>query len=121
MPSSRACPMPWAIPPWTCPAASRGFIIRPASCTATYFSTRMAPVSWQTSTTATWVAKAYGLVPSAWLRLKSSPRATPGGSRAEEHTSELQSRGQLVCRLLLEKKKLEKTSIRKQETSQEEK
>src|SRR5439155_23399849 len=27
------------------------------------------------------------------------------GSRSEEHTSELQSRGQLVCRLLLEKKK----------------
>src|SRR5437870_8975634 len=26
--------------------------------------------------------------------------------RSEEHTSELQSRGQLVCRLLLEKKKL---------------
>src|SRR5690625_5692924 len=29
---------------------------------------------------------------------------TPGG-RSEEHTSELQSRGHLVCRLLLEKKK----------------
>src|SRR5690625_6357100 len=28
-----------------------------------------------------------------------------GGSRSEEHTSELQSRGHLVCRLLLEKKK----------------
>src|SRR5437870_9807568 len=27
-------------------------------------------------------------------------------TRSEEHTSELQSRGQLVCRLLLEKKKL---------------
>src|SRR5437870_11259704 len=27
-----------------------------------------------------------------------------GGSRSEEHTSELQSRGHLVCRLLLEKK-----------------
>src|SRR5690625_6595347 len=27
--------------------------------------------------------------------------------RSEEHTSELQSRGQLVCRLLLEKKKRE--------------
>src|SRR5690625_3052191 len=27
------------------------------------------------------------------------------GARSEEHTSELQSRGQLVCRLLLEKKK----------------
>src|SRR3712207_7185632 len=29
--------------------------------------------------------------------------------RSEEHTSELQSRQYLVCRLLLEKKKLEKT------------
>src|SRR5690625_6043201 len=31
-------------------------------------------------------------------------RRMPSG-RSEEHTSELQSRGQLVCRLLLEKKK----------------
>src|SRR5690606_40935407 len=29
----------------------------------------------------------------------------PGGFRSEEHTSELQSREKLVCRLLLEKKK----------------
>src|SRR5690625_6467469 len=29
--------------------------------------------------------------------------------RSEEHTSELQSRGQLVCRLLLEKKNLSQT------------
>src|SRR2546422_8906955 len=29
----------------------------------------------------------------------------PGGNRSEEHTSELQSRLHLVCRLLLEKKK----------------
>src|SRR5690625_5426313 len=29
----------------------------------------------------------------------------PFGGRSEEHTSELQSRGHLVCRLLLEKKK----------------
>src|SRR5690625_6997953 len=28
------------------------------------------------------------------------------GARSEEHTSELQSRGHLVCRLLLEKKKM---------------
>src|SRR5687768_18246515 len=35
------------------------------------------------------------------------PRASPLGpvSRSEEHTSELQSRLHLVCRLLLEKKK----------------
>src|SRR3712207_8172069 len=32
------------------------------------------------------------------------PLARPGGVRSEEHTSELQSRQYLVCRLLLEKK-----------------
>src|SRR3712207_9048265 len=31
----------------------------------------------------------------------------PRGQRSEEHTSELQSRQYLVCRLLLEKKKLQ--------------
>src|SRR5207253_10529012 len=31
-------------------------------------------------------------------------RDRAAGSRSEEHTSELQSRGHLVCRLLLEKK-----------------
>src|SRR5215208_8020436 len=47
---------------------------------------------------------------------RSSPAAVPAGTRphgaragrsrrSEEHTSELQSRGHLVCRLLLEKKK----------------
>src|SRR3712207_7365832 len=34
-----------------------------------------------------------------------SPLQTPGWSRSEEHTSELQSRQYLVCRLLLDKKK----------------
>src|SRR5690625_5313209 len=34
-------------------------------------------------------------------------------SRSEEHTSELQSRGHLVCRLLLEKKNADKTDLRK--------
>src|SRR5690606_41654983 len=44
---------------------------------------------------------------SSWNALNSS--ALPDGSRkknrSEEHTSELQSRENLVCRLLLEKKK----------------
>src|SRR5690625_7023569 len=35
-----------------------------------------------------------------------------GERRSEEHTSELQSRGHLVCRLLLEKKKITITGIR---------
>src|SRR5690606_40668897 len=39
----------------------------------------------------------------AWARIAPGPR-TPG-ERSEEHTSELQSRENLVCRLLLEKKK----------------
>src|SRR2546422_5793934 len=37
-------------------------------------------------------------------------RAGDGGGRSEEHTSELQSRLHLVCRLLLEKKKNKKLS-----------
>src|SRR2546422_2933098 len=65
---------------------------------------------------------------------RSDPQRTPGGRlaracglrlrrlsrlRSEEHTSELQSRLHLVCRLLLEKKKKKKTesvSISHQET-----
>src|SRR3712207_7256848 len=35
--------------------------------------------------------------------------ATDVDARSEEHTSELQSRQYLVCRLLLEKKKLQRT------------
>src|SRR5207253_7518625 len=37
-------------------------------------------------------------------------RPCGSGMRSEEHTSELQSRGHLVCRLLLEKKKNSNTS-----------
>src|SRR5207253_8534751 len=42
-------------------------------------------------------------------------------ARSEEHTSELQSRGHLVCRLLLEKKKKKKkktTKTKKQNNTQ---
>src|SRR5690242_21110010 len=42
----------------------------------------------------------------AWTR-RSSP-VPPGPRRSEEHTSELQSHVNLVCRLLLEKKKTRK-------------
>src|SRR2546428_9099812 len=41
--------------------------------------------------------------PSSLIRKRSRATATP---RSEEHTSELQSRSDLVCRLLLEKTKL---------------
>src|SRR3712207_6893132 len=38
------------------------------------------------------------------LAIKLDPHAVPDLPRSEEHTSELQSRQYLVCRLLLEKK-----------------
>src|SRR5438034_6650923 len=41
------------------------------------------------------------------------PRSTNSCKRSEEHTSELQSHSDLVCRLLLEKKKKQKTTKRK--------
>src|SRR5207249_12155330 len=43
------------------------------------------------------------------LDLSIRSRANRSNSRSEEHTSELQSRFDLVCRLLLEKKKKKKT------------
>src|SRR5207253_7075990 len=39
------------------------------------------------------------------------------GKRSEEHTSELQSRGHLVCRLLLEKKKKKKKTTTTSKTT----
>src|SRR5206468_10138907 len=39
-------------------------------------------------------------------RIPRPARAAPAQVRSEEHTSELQSRSDLVCRLLLEKKKI---------------
>src|SRR5256886_6247444 len=47
--------------------------------------------------------------PAQWRRSGRPPRRPPAppprGQRSEEHTSELQSQSNLVCRLLLEKKK----------------
>src|SRR5439155_15917211 len=45
-----------------------------------------------------------------WTSFSSSPV----GARSEEHTSELQSRGHLVCRLLLEKKKTKLANLQSQ-------
>src|SRR2546430_13515043 len=51
--------------------------------------------------------RARGRQAAAPARLRGRWRCAPGsdGSRSEEHTSELQSQSNLVCRLLLEKKK----------------
>src|SRR5437870_6369352 len=48
----------------------------------------------------------HGVLQPAAVRLQiEAVRAALAAARSEEHTSELQSRGHLVCRLLLEKKK----------------
>src|SRR3989449_7858929 len=44
-------------------------------------------------------------------RIGDGPRGETDAERSEEHTSELQSRLHLVCRLLLEKKKNEKHRV----------
>src|SRR5437016_10953961 len=60
---------------------------------------------------------------STSTRLRSNPRPRPpydsnrccegvSSSRSEEHTSELQSLTNLVCRLLLEKKKIENNIVK---------
>src|SRR2546429_6728881 len=47
-----------------------------------------------------------GRIRGSWPRRSASiPESFPAATRSEEHTSELQSRLHLVCRLLLEKKK----------------
>src|SRR2546429_8660321 len=54
---------------------------------------------------AIWVRDRMGKVLIASTTTATMNRATADGQRSEEHTSELQSRLHLVCRLLLEKKK----------------
>src|SRR2546426_7524038 len=62
---------------------------------------RAAPTRYHTA------ADRAGPPPPVWLALPldSSSRAPAAAARSEEHTSELQSPCNLVCRLLLEKKK----------------
>src|SRR5260370_29833169 len=51
-------------------------------------------------------------MPSSWNWIAFMPPATDDGMlRSEEHTSELQSHLNLVCRLLLEKKKQTNTDL----------
>src|SRR2546430_16269931 len=53
-----------------------------------------------------WIALSMLLAAPAWAQRADRPHRS--GLRSEEHTSELQSQSNLVCRLLLEKKKKNK-------------
>src|SRR5699024_11426616 len=71
----------------------------PSSTTSTLMCVRVLVASW---TRPRWRCTSK---PSAWH--------VAAKSRSEEHTSELQSRFELVCRLLLEKKNKDKSEIEK--------
>src|SRR5690625_6502248 len=65
-----------------------------------YVSTLISSFRISTSTSSA-SGKTATVAVDVWTR----PWDSVSGTRSEEHTSELQSRGHLVCRLLLEKKK----------------
>src|SRR6266540_6015959 len=98
-------PVPRANAITTTPPSASSFAAVTTFCThrpdAT--PTRLIPVNRATSPAPSGAMSAGG---QPERRTRNSPAATP--IRSEEHTSELQSHHDLVCRLLLEKKKKQK-------------
>src|SRR5207253_5487208 len=83
---------------------------RSSDLTGSGAAPRAEPVSEAATTTAAAISSAFMTSPLVEVEpLDFAPIVTIGqghvAPRSEEHTSELQSRGHLVCRLLLEKKK----------------
>src|SRR6478672_13561029 len=80
-----------------------------------------------TATTEIYTLSLHDALPiSGWPGTPPGPgrsRRCPTRQRSEEHTSELQSRSDLVCRLLLEKKKnkIKKILLNKKKTGQQDK
>src|SRR5699024_12745115 len=68
------------------------------------------PCRWRSQARRSWSRRAFPLRSAICSPFLSRPpggqACIPGGGRSEEHTSELQSRFDLVCRLLLEKNKV---------------
>src|SRR5207253_6272960 len=90
-------------------ARAGGPKMRARSCSAIGSSRAGGACNWGRDRTSARVRHAGGprLECKAWRRSGSTLRRR-FTQRSEEHTSELQSRGHLVCRLLLEKKKKKK-------------
>src|SRR2546427_4750435 len=63
------------------------------------------------------VPAAFFLVGEHVRRFAEVARRVAAAGRSEEHTSELQSQSNLVCRLLLEKKKKKQKSVKCAQTS----
>src|SRR5205809_3480011 len=81
--------------------------------TTLFRSTNPAPIlPWETTSTIQALRRLRTSLTTA-LRRVTPARAIVSEVRSEEHTSELQSRLHLVCRLLLEKKKKKTTKLYK--------
>src|SRR5690606_41891211 len=101
---------PRALPTSRRPAAAASAATHPPSLpaalpiSASHRALRPQPLQWASH------CQPGGLLPGTNRMVSTvSPKAEPSSPsrlRSEEHTSELQSRENLVCRLLLEKKKL---------------
>src|SRR5690625_6143214 len=89
-------------------AETIGARVREATATAALSMMRLmiiSATSASTSTGSTATSAIFQASWSSWARFSSERwTRTVWSIRSEEHTSELQSRGHLVCRLLLEKK-----------------
>src|SRR6266496_2556695 len=96
-----------ALPPSARNAPDRSVNRPPASSTMTLLAARSHSATCGSTTTSTEpsaTSMCCQKSPNALVRQQRRARAR-NRSRSEEHTSELQSRRDLVCRLLLEKKK----------------
>src|SRR2546428_9100090 len=81
---------------------------------AVAWANMMAAYSRETSLSEAIVKTFDGKHPCRLCQHISKSKRTEKKSRSEEHTSELQSRSDLVCRLLLEKKKSQKMTLHQQ-------
>src|SRR5260221_14626079 len=97
----------------------------PSFCSVPVFASKSSLLFFfnDTATTEIYTLSLHDALPISWRwspkgrRARGSCRApasfpTGWSSRSEEHTSELQSHSDLVCRLLLEKKKTKNTTAR---------
>src|SRR5690625_6268522 len=96
----------WRISKWnpaTTPAPDQGVVLG-APHTSNWDFILMLVTGWRMGLKFKWLGKNSMFRPP-FAPLMRALGGIPVDRRSEEHTSELQSRGHLVCRLLLEKKK----------------
>src|SRR5690554_7091127 len=84
-------------------------IPRPPKSTLFPYTTLFRSVNNQKPTNSTYSKSEKGFIEMPYAQKIDLNKATEAEYRSEEHTSELQSRPHLVCRLLLEKKKTQQT------------